>query len=172
MKRYEKNVYHTAFLVTGNAEDAFDLSQEIFLRLWNGLSGFRGDSKFFTWLVTVSKNTSADWIRKKQRRVRTVSMTPPEDEDAPAFPEPADDSPDSDPGQAAERHERQTLVRQAVASLEYDHRTVLQLRDMEGMSYEDIADRLGISIGTVKSRISRARMQVRKFLEKGNFFDE
>ena len=173
VQRYEKTVYHTAFLVTGNAEDAADLSQDIFLRLWNGLKNFRGEAKFFTWLVSVAKNTSADWIRKKKRRIRTVSLTQDEDEDTPpAFAEPEDPDPDVNPALAAEKRERQEAVRAAVASLGEEHRIVIQLRDMEGMSYEDIADRLGISIGTVKSRISRARVQVRKILENGNFFDE
>lgn len=172
VKRYEKNVYHTAYLVTGNPEDAMDLSQEVFLRLYSGLSSFRGDSKFFTWLVRISKNTCADWLRKKQRTIRTVSLSPADDEDdAPPFPEPADSDPTVDPVSAAERHEDADTVRAALRSLGDDHRIILTMRDLDGMSYEEIAEKLDISVGTVKSRICRARSQVKIYLEKRNFFE-
>ncbi len=172
MRRYEKSVYRTAYLVTGNADDAADLSQEIFLRLWAGIQNFRGDAKFFTWLVALSHNVCTDWLRKKQRRIKTVSMTPAEDDDGTDAIDPGDTDAMSDPAAAAEQKEQQRLVREAIAALPPDHRIIIQLRDMEGVSYEEIAQRLGISIGTVKSRISRARSHLKKILEKGNFFTQ
>ena len=173
VSRYEVFVYRTACHITANRDDAYDLSQEIFLKIWNGLSQFRGDAKFLTWLTAVSKNAAADWIRKNSRRVKTLSLDTfggDDNEDVPPK-DPADVSVQTDPQQMLLQAETADILRDAMQRLSEEHCIVLRLRDMEGMSYEMISQSLGLEVGTVKSRLFRARSQLKKILEELHFFE-
>ena len=170
IRKYERFVFRTAFYVTGNTEDASDLAQEILLKVWHGLPSFRGDAKFFTWLARIAKNASADYLRRKSRAPKTESLSgSPEDADDAPPPEPAD--PDADPHDACTRREQAALLHAAMRTLSEEHRMIVQLRDMEGYSYEALARMLGVEIGTVKSRLHRAREQLRAYLSAHGFFE-
>ena len=162
--KYERFVYRSAYYAVGNAADAEDLTQEIFLKLWRGLSGFRGQSQFLTWLARIVRNTCADHIRKKRRVVPAESLSFVSDDGESTDRELHDTDPQNDPSQAADRSENVRLVRQAMAMLSEEHRTLIVLRDIEGYSYEKLARTLGLEEGTVKSRLYRARAQLRQNL--------
>ena len=162
--KYENFVYRTAYYAVGNAADAEDLTQEIFLKLWRGLSGFRGQSHILTWLARIARNTCADHIRKKKRTVPSESLTFAADDGETADRDLRDNDPQNDPTQAADQSENVRLVRQAMAMLSEEHRTLIILRDMEGYSYERLARTLGLEEGTVKSRLFRARAHLKQIL--------
>ena len=167
--RYEKLVYRTVCPVLGNRADAEDLTQEIFLRLWRGLPGFRHDAKFFTYLMRIVRNTCVSFQRKqKQERVLFFFRGPSEDEEK----EPTDDRPEADPEETLLGKERTDAVQTALGRLSQDRRVILQLRECDGLSYAEIGEKLGLREGTVRSRLCRARKDLKKILENGNFFEE
>lgn len=170
LRRYEKTVYRTCYLVTGNAEDAEDLTQEVFLRVWSGIGSYRGESKFFTWLYAVTKHVCTDRVRKNSHTPKAVSLTPPDDGEEYAAPEPRDTDRQSAPDEALCAKETQAAVRAAIVSLKDEYRVIVLLRDIEGHSYEEISVMLGIGVGTVKSRLNRAREALKKKLSKTELF--
>lgn len=170
LRRYEKTVYRTCYLVTGNAEDAEDLTQEVFLRVWSGIGNYRGESKFFTWLYAVTKHVCADRVRKNSRTPKHISLTPPDGAEDVSAPEPRDTDRQNAPDEAVCLRETQEAVRRAIASLKDEYRVIVLLRDIEGCSYEEIAAILGIEVGTVKSRLNRAREALKKRLRKTELF--
>lgn len=171
MERYEKLVFNLAYQYTQNREDAADVSQEVFLKLWRTLPSFRGESSFTTWLFRITQNSALDLLRKRSGSP-TVSLTVESDdgEEEGRERDLADPTVEHDPAASAEQKERTSAVRAAIASLRADHREILVLREMRGFSYSEIAEMLGLELGTVKSRINRARIQVKEFLETRNFF--
>lgn len=164
VKAHEARVYHLALRMTGDRETAFDLTQETFLKAWHAIGMFQFDSKFSTWLCRIASNTCIDHLRRK-RRYQTVSLTDPEESRAL-------DLPDSsfDPAVLTERAQDREAVLQALEQLPVEYRTVLSLRALEDMSYEEIGQVLDMNPGTVKSRIFRAREKMRQLL-LGNFFE-
>lgn len=170
LTRYERYIYKCAYSVASNREDAADLAQEIFLNLWRALPSYRGDAKFFTYLAGIARNASADYIRRQKKTPATCPLSPTPDDDAPAVSEPAAPPEDASPDYKAEQNERQTVLYRAIARLSEEHRTVLILCDMEGYSYDQIASVLGLDRGTVKSRLHRARANLKEILEKFGFF--
>ena len=171
MERYEKLVFNLAYQYTQNREDAADVSQEVFLKLWRTLATFRGESSFSTWIFRITQNSALDLLRKRAGNA-TVSLTM-EDEDGDETGRErdlVDLTVEHDPAASVERSERAAAVREAIASLRADHREILILREMQGYSYTEIAEMLGLELGTVKSRINRARIQVKEFLETRNIF--
>lgn len=164
----EKRIYNLVLRMTGNPEDALDLSQETFLKAWKSLSSFKGDSAFSTWVYRLASNTCLDFLRRKKRQQETIgSALSLDDEDAP--PPPSDES--VQPEVQLERTERSLALKKALASLPDHHRQILILRELSGLSYQEISDTLDLDIGTVKSRLTRARLSLRKILlEDGNFF--
>lgn len=163
VKRYENKVYTVAYRFLGNHADASDLAQEAFLRIYQALPGFRGDSGFMTWLYRITANVCRDEIRRRQR-YQVVSL----DGESPGgagqnlaqLP-----SRDQSPEEALEQKEFNELIQQCLLGLSEEHRLALVMREIQGMSYEEIADVLQCSLGTVKSRLSRARQA---FKEKYN----
>lgn len=169
MQANETRIYNLTLRMTGNPEDAMDLAQEAFLNAWRGLKFFKGDSAFSTWVYRLASNACIDHLRRKKRRQDISQPMPVKDED--------DSQPDipDDRFQPEQELERQDLRRAVAAGLEQlsdEHRQVLVMREINGLSYQEIADVLDLEPGTVKSRISRARLSLRKILlESGNFFD-
>lgn len=158
---YEKNVYNLALKMTGNTEDAADLSQETFIKAFHSLGSFRGDSKFSVWLYRIVSNVCLDFLRGRSRR-QTVSLST-EDEDG---EEAQLDIPDErqTPELLLEKRMTREAVRRGLAQLPPEPRQILLLREIQGLSYEEIASVLGIESGTVKSRIFRARKKLCAFL--------
>lgn len=155
--RYQDRLFASMLGVTGSSEEAEDVVQEAFVRAFLKLDTFRSNSQFFTWLYRIAFNVALSRHRKRRSR---VSLDQGEDG---MLLEPVDggDLPD----EPMLRRERIELVREALSQLSEDHRAVLVLRELEDSSYEQIAEILEISIGTVRSRISRARAQLKLALE-------
>ena len=163
VRAHEATVFHLALRQLGNREDAEDAAQEVFLKAYTCLSSFRAESKLSVWLYRITSNVCTDFLR---RRRETVSLSR-EDEDG----EPMElELPDErvDPAALAERKDLREQVGKALQALPPDAREILLLRELGGQSYEEIADTLEIDLGTVKSRIFRARKKLCALLE-GNF---
>ncbi len=166
---HEKNVYNLALRMTGNPADAEDMAQEAFLKAYRSLSEFRGDSKFSVWLYRIVSNVCLDFLRKQKRR-QTVSLSVEDDEGE----ETQLDIPDlaQSPEELLERRMTREAVQKGLALLPPDQRQILLLREIQGLSYEEISQALDIEPGTVKSRIFRARKKLCAFLLKdGNIPD-
>ncbi len=160
-------IYGLLYRLTENAEEARDLTQETFLRAFQNIGTFRGDADLRTWIYRIAINQARNrwrWWRRR-RRDATVSL------DAPAGPfgQPLNATlraeANSDPERQTLAHEREKVLRLALKTLGRAYRETVILRDIEGFSYEEIATTLGISVGTVKSRLSRGREELRRKLE-------
>ncbi len=158
---YEKNVYNLALRMTGSPEDAEDMAQEAFLKAYSSLDSFRGDSKFSVWLYRIVSNVCLDFLRRqKKRQSFSLSM---EDDDG---EETELELPDLSrlPEEELEKKLTRDAVRRGLAQLPEDARQILLLREIQGLSYEEIGETLGLEPGTVKSRIFRARKKLCAFL--------
>ena len=163
---HEKGVYAIAQRMTGNAEDAADMTQETFIKAYNSLSSFRGDSKFSVWLYRIATNVCLDFLRSRSRKP-TVSLSVEDDDGEETQMDIADES--QSPEQLLERGLTRDAVRRGLKSLSPEYRQILLLREIQGLSYEEIAEALTLEVGTVKSRIFRARKRLCAFLlEDGN----
>lgn len=149
VRRHEQRTYNLCLRMLGKPEDARDATQEAFLAALKKLSSFRGDARFSTWLHRVAVNACFDILRRRQRR--------PEDE-LPEEPGPA-------PGDLAEEAAEALDVREALLKVPEDFRVVLILHDVQDVGYDEIAQTLGIPIGTVKSRLHRGRVAMAQLLE-------
>ena len=157
--RYQDRLYNTLTKILGSADDARDVSQEAFVHAFQKLNTFQGNSAFYSWLFRIALNAA---ISEKRKRRRTrLSVDPMQRE---AGVEPADGHPESQPGHNLELSERQAIVRSALSKLSDEFRTVLVLKEIEGLKYEEIAEAIGCPIGTVRSRIHRARAELREKL--------
>lgn len=166
---YEKNVYNIAMRMTGNSEDAADMTQEAFIKAYNSLQSFRGDSKFSVWLYRIVSNVCLDFLRSKNRRP-TVSLSVEDDDGEDAQLDVADES--QSPELLLDRKLTRDSVRRGLDSLPPDYRQILLLREIQGLSYDEIAQALSLEVGTVKSRIFRARKRLCTFLiDDGNISD-
>ncbi|MBQ7921656.1 MAG: sigma-70 family RNA polymerase sigma factor [Clostridia bacterium] len=170
---YEVFVYHMAIRVLtasgGSASDGEDVAQEVFIKAWRSLESFRGDCAFSTWLYRITVNTAKDKIRSGSRH-RTISLTTSDEDGEEIVIDVPVTAADEIPEAAYERRENIKAVRQAIEKLPEDMRRILILRDLEDLPYSDIADLLGLEIGTVKSRLNRSRAALKKILKDGNFF--
>ncbi len=162
VEAYEKKVYNLALRMTGNHDDAADLAQEAFIRVFKSISGFKEQSSFSTWIYMITTNVCLDEIRKRKNK-KVISL----DEEIHM-----DDgemkrqvvSEDPLPDELAEREELRSIINIAINSLPEDQRIVITLRDLQGLTYEEIARILDCPGGTVKSRINRARQALRNVL--------
>jgi len=161
VRRYQDRLYNTAFRLMGNAVDAQDVVQEAFLNAYQSLGSFKGDSLFFTWLYRIAVNTAIS-LKRKQRVMASIHGSGPE---RPAV-EPLDAADQSRPGYALEQAEDEQRVQRALDRLSPEHRTVLVLKEIEGQKYEAMAEILGVPIGTIRSRLHRARLELRALLRK------
>ena len=165
VRTYEKRVYHLALRMCGNVDDAYEVTQEAFLSAWKGMRFFRGESSFSTWLYRLTSNAAIDFLRRQRRQGGSDGVSL-DDEDT--FLEVADPAPS--PHQQAERLELRDALARGLGALSPEHRQVLLLRELQGLTYEEIAAALELDLGTVKSRIARAREKLRKYLvASGNF---
>ncbi|HEV2763585.1 MAG TPA: sigma-70 family RNA polymerase sigma factor [Pyrinomonadaceae bacterium] len=162
------DIYALLYRLTEDPEEARDLTQETFLQAFRSVAHFRGDSDLRTWLYRIAVNQARNrwrWWRRRRRDV-TVSLDAPvgDDNDTPLSAR-LRDSRSDDPEQATLARERERVLTTALRALSRAYREVVVLRDIEGMSYEEVAAALDISVGTVKSRLSRGRLELRRRLE-------
>lgn len=161
--KYRNKVYATVYNLVRNEQDAWDLAQETFLKAWRNLDRFRGQSSFFTWLYRIATNVTIDWLRRKQiasgvefdetlglKDIEPGSATTPHG--APL------------PHQRLENDEIAARIDDALNKLSAEHRAVIVLREVEGLSYEEIAQATGCTVGTVMSRLFYARKKLQSLL--------
>ena len=165
VRLYEKRVFALTMRMCRNPEDAAEAAQEAFLSAWQGLRFFRGESSFSTWLYRLASNACVDLLRREGRHRAAAGASLDDEEIKIDAVDPA-----PSPQDVAERRELREQVEAGLAALSPEHRQVLVLREMHQLSYDEISQVLSLDVGTVKSRISRGRRQLRKFLlESGNF---
>jgi RNA polymerase sigma-70 factor (ECF subfamily) len=164
VNRYERKIYRLAKHITQNDEDAEDVLQEAFLKAYEHLDGFQGNSKFYTWIVRIAVNEALMKLRKRKGD-RTVPLDEPVDTGEEMVAREIAVWEDN-PEQRYSREEIQEILDQAVQTLKPDFRTVFTLRDIEELSTEETAEALGISIPAVKSRLLRARLALREKLTR------
>ncbi len=154
-------VHATAYRLTGDADLAADATQDAYVRAYTSLSSFRGSSSFGTWLYRIVVNVSLDALRRRSRAPEPLTAL--SEGDTRWELDIVDSSPA--PGDAVERRERRRLVFRALQQLSEDHRSVLVLFDLNRFSYNEIAEILGVPLGTVKSRLNRARLALRDAMQ-------
>ena len=164
VRKYQERLYNTVVHVVGSMEDARDVVQEAFVQAFIKLGTFQQTSAFYTWLYRIAFNVAASHCR---RRRPTVSVEQIRENSG---QEPVDGN--GGPEQRLEREERCRQVQQALAALSDEHRTVLVLREIDGCCYETIAEVLELPVGTVRSRLHRARLQLREQLREVLILDD
>lgn len=152
-------IYATAYRLTGDIELASDATQDAYVRAYNSLQTFRGSSSFSTWMYRITVNVSLDALRRRSRAPEALTIAGEEQE---REVEVVDQS--ADPQAAVETRELQQIVARGLQQLSEDHRTVLVLFDINGLSYDEIAQVLEVPLGTVKSRLNRARLALRQVI--------
>ena len=162
--KHEKIVYNVALRMMNHSEDARDISQEVFLKAYRSLSNFDERSAFSTWLYRITHNTCIDEMRKRKGK-QTYSLEEElESEDGSMQRQIADEG--DTPEESLLREEKKGEILKALDTLSEEHKAAIILRDVKGLSYEEIAEILELSLGTVKSRISRARNQLKNEILK------
>ncbi len=165
---YEDKIYSLAFRMLGNSEDARDAAQETLLKAYSGLQRFRGDASFSTWIYRIAKNVCLDILRRRSKQ-RTYSLDEPmELGDGEVSRQFAGDMPA--PEDVVMHGEVRDSINSALAEISEHHRVVIILRDIEGFTYEEIANILEIELGTVKSRLYRARASLHEILSEMELF--
>lgn len=159
---HEKIVYNIIYRIMNNSEDTYDLSQETFIKAYTNIKQFNGESKFSTWLYRIATNASLDELRKRKGK-ETFSMDQTiAGKDSDIIPEYEDESQDIE--EKIMEKEQTYIIECALKELSETHRAVMVLREMQDLSYDEIAETLEITLGTVKSRISRARQEMKKII--------
>lgn len=153
--KYEKKVYSVAYRFCGSHTDARDLAQEAFLKIYKGLPGFRGDASFSTWVYHITANVCRDELRRRQRDKTVILEEWPLEKANVSGKELADSL--NNPESSLLQQELRDDIQQLLNALSGEQRFILVMREIEGFSYEEMAVQLGCNLGTVKSRLSRAR---------------
>ncbi len=164
VRAHQDRIYSFCLRMLSDREEAQDAAQEVFLSAWRNLSGFRGESALSTWLVRIATNRCLNRIR--QRNARTEREVRPgsaagEEEDLPFQPEGKEED---RPERVVQNAELRTILERALGRLDPETRSLVLLSDVEGLSYEELSEAVGIPLGTVKSRLHRARMTLRRIL--------
>lgn len=163
--KYEKKVYTIAFRFMGNHADASDLAQEAFIRVYKSLNSFRAEASFLTWLNHIVANVCRDDLRKRKKQ-NTVSL-----EEVKELKKTNLAASQNIPEETIMLKERQEALQDVINSLPVDFKWIIIMREFQDFSYEEIASQIGCSIGTVKSRLSRARQLLReKVLKRQDLF--
>ncbi len=164
VRRYSPRVYGLVYNMTSNHEETNDLLQDIFLKAYRSIKGFRGDSSFYTWIHTIGMNMTINFLKKRNRR-RGPSL---DDIDARIENDPnfIEATATTDPRREANLSELQKRLNEAMQKLSHDHRAVVTMFDIQGMPHAEIAKILGTSEGTVRSRLFYAHRQLQNYLEE------
>lgn len=157
---YEKKVYNIAYRLMGSDADAADMAQESLIKIYRGVKSFKGQASFSSWVYRLTVNTCMDGLRKRKRAPVSLDYTM---ESGVPFEDTAAETPETH----ALSIERSEDIQKAINMLSFEHKTVVVMRDITGLSYEEIADALQISVGTVKSRINRGRQRLKELLFEG-----
>ncbi|NLD86912.1 MAG: sigma-70 family RNA polymerase sigma factor [Clostridiales bacterium] len=169
VKTYEKKIYNLALRYNNNREDAFDISQEVFIKVFRSIGSFKEESSFSTWLYRVAVNVCIDYQRKNKKHSNSLSLTIRDDDGDEQQLEIEDIS--YSPETVYDRTELRESIGKALNMLSEEHKQVLILREINGLSYEEIAEVLSLEEGTVKSRIYRGREKLCRILSsEGNIF--
>jgi RNA polymerase sigma-70 factor, ECF subfamily len=159
VRQYWRKVFNVAYKFVGKHDEAEDLTQDIFLKIFKSLDTFDRRANFQTWLISVSRNLCIDHYRSVRKERETIDRGVDAADLAPA-------SPDAGPIAALEQRDRVVLLRQAMAALPETLRTAVLLRDIQELSYQEIADKLRLPEGTVKSRINRGRTELARQIRR------
>ncbi len=166
---YEKKIYNLAYRTCQNAQDAMDITQEVFLRVFRAIGGFKEESSFSTWIYRIASNMCIDFARRCAKN-NTVSLTVFDEDGEMSDMEIADDT--YTPEVFYEKTEIRREIEKGLRRLSPEHRHIIVLRDINGLSYLEIAGILRLEEGTVKSRLSRARAKLASIIMEGNYFQE
>ena len=159
VRRYRRKVFNVAYTFVGRHEEAEDLTQDIFLKIFKSLGTFDRRANFQTWLISVSRNLCIDHYRSVRQERRTIDRQVDPNELSPVSHEPG-------PIAALEQQDRVALLREALAALPESLRTAVLMRDIQELTYQEIADRLRLPEGTVKSRINRGRTELARQIRR------
>jgi RNA polymerase sigma-70 factor (ECF subfamily) len=167
MERHQRRIFNLCYGMLRNKDDAADLVQEAFIKAYKNIDRFKGNSKFYTWLYRIAKNACIDFIRKQKRRKTvdfddSIRREEPVDGDETLLPSPLG----INPAKVAGRKELLEQIEAALDTLSDNHREILILREIDGLAYQEIADTIGISIGTVMSRLYHARKYMQNELSE------
>ncbi len=165
----QTKVYNLALRMVGSEQDAYDMSQEAFIKAYNSIALFRGDSRFSVWLYRLTTNVCLDFLRSEGRRAHGSLTYISEEEDEKELEIPDDRF---SPETLMEKKKLREAVNKGLMSLPKDYRAILLLREIDGLSYEEIAEALSLEEGTVKSRIFRARKRLCAILTEGGNFSQ
>jgi RNA polymerase sigma-70 factor (ECF subfamily) len=164
VRKYQDRVFNVVFRLVAHVEDARDITQDAFINAYESLKRFQGDAQFYTWLYRIAINAA---ISRQRKRRETVSLQQGGAGNQTIL-EPFDESFEHQPGDALDRRETEQRIHAALQQVSDEFRAVLVLRDLDGMKYDEIADALDLPIGTVRSRLHRARLELREILERSN----
>jgi RNA polymerase sigma-70 factor (ECF subfamily) len=159
VQQHRRKVFNVAYKFVGRHEEAEDLTQEIFLKIFKSLGTFDRRANFQTWLISVSRNLCIDHYRKVRKERQAIDRRVDPNELSPVSHEPG-------PVDALEQHDRVVLLRDALAALPESLRTAVLMRDIQELSYQEIAERLRLPEGTVKSRINRGRIELARQIRR------
>jgi RNA polymerase sigma-70 factor (ECF subfamily) len=164
VRTYSASIFHVAFRMLGDSAEASDAVQEIFLKVFRNIGGFKGEAALKTWIFKIAFSEILNRLRWWKRRKRFATMSLDDQPNGVSSGTYSVASPGPTPEQILQSKEEENAIQLALGRLSKDHRSIVILRDIEGFSYTEIADVLGVSIGTVKSRLARARADLKKSL--------
>ncbi|SNS85231.1 RNA polymerase, sigma-24 subunit, RpoE [Anaerovirgula multivorans] len=159
---YQKRAFNIAYRMLGNLEDANDITQEALVKVYRSIHNFKGNSSFSTWLYSIVNNVCIDFIRKnKKAKLLYIDKQ----QDGESYQREIPDEINT-PECLFEKNEIKRMVHDAINQLNYEQRNIIILRDIQGFSYQEIAEMINVSVGTVKSRISRARSNLKEIISE------
>lgn len=164
--QYEKTIYQLCLRMLKEPQEAYDAAQEVCIKIWKQLDTFKEESKLSTWIYRIATNQCLDLIRRNKRRAVEISLYQSDDETHQEEKIADKQSVWTDMSEMMTQKEMTEVLMQGISEMKEDYRVILILRDIEEKAYEEIAEILALSIGTVKSRISRARQALKKILEQ------